>query len=47
MYKRFNYTRQGERNAENCLVLRSPVMAEHFLRHWFEHAAHSTPLEVP
>ena len=39
----FNYTKQGEHNAENCLVLDDPALAEKYRANWMAHRAHSIP----
>lgn len=37
----FNYTHQGERNAENCIVLDSRELAGRYRANWLQHQAHS------
>jgi phosphatidylserine/phosphatidylglycerophosphate/cardiolipin synthase-like enzyme len=40
----FNFTNSAEtRNAENFLILRSPVLAQRYKQEWQAHWAHATP----
>lgn len=40
----YNYTAQGENNAENCLVIRDAGLAQAYTANWAEHQAHSAAL---
>lgn len=37
----FNYTGQGERNGENCIVIRDADLARKYRENWLAHQAHS------
>lgn len=37
----FNYTKQAESNAENCIVIDSKELAQEYLENWKKHQAHS------
>ncbi|WP_254434871.1 phospholipase D-like domain-containing protein [Magnetospirillum sp. UT-4] len=42
----FNFTKAAqERNAENLLVIRDPVMASQYEANWRKHAGHSEAYE--
>jgi len=38
----FNYTTQGEKNAENCIVIEDAQLAAAYKANWLNHQAHST-----
>ena len=40
----YNYTSQGENNAQNCLVVRDAGLAQAYAANWAEHQAHSAAL---
>ncbi len=43
----FNFTEQGESNAENLLIIHDPALAALYLADWDRHHGHAIPLPAP